>query len=110
MPRQGKSRRAAARQGQLGQRKRRQERGPSGFPMTEVAPPSRAGEDGPGIPIAGDAPQPTPQLAAAPRGSASRQATARLTVYNYVGAEVKRILAMAVVAIVVLVAVSFVLK
>ena len=50
MPQRGRSRRAAARQTQLGQqRKKRQTRGPSGVPTTAHEPLVREAEDGAGV-------------------------------------------------------------
>jgi hypothetical protein len=73
MPRQGKSRRVAARQAELGQRKRRQTRGPSGVPQSAPDPrPTGTQDNGEGSGPLTEAVRPE---AAAPSPSSRTQAT-----------------------------------
>ena len=112
MPQRGRSRRAAARQTQLGQRKKRQGRGPSGVPSVSIpdAAQERASDDG-ADPLAEKLPQASrPPTAGAQAPSLRRQVEPRPTVYNYVRAEVKRIAALAAGVLAILIALSFVLR
>ena len=112
----GKSRRVASRQSQLNQRKKRQQRGPSGIPATEPLP---VGVDSDG---SGDAPLDTMSSAAATTAVATAPATAaparrvsarsrddRTASYPYMGSEFRRILIMAGIGFAVLVILKFVL-
>jgi hypothetical protein len=112
----GKSRRVASRQSQLNQRKKRQQRGPSGIPATEPLP---VGVDSDG---SGDAPLDTMSSAAATTAVATAPATAvparrvsarsrddRTASYAYMGSEFRRILIMAGIGFAVLVILKFVL-
>ena len=125
----GKARRAAARQGELSRRRKRNQRGPSGVPavsdqntgngLAVAATTASAGaaaiEDGSTQPA-----QPAPSVAAvqAPAPSASpapqpraqgRTRGERPAAYNYVGAELRRIAVLSTVVIAALVALSIVL-
>ncbi len=110
----GKARRVAARQSQLNRKRRKQQRGPSGTPPVVAAqvqvddPPS----DGIAVqPEQTAAPAPASTRAtptAAQPGPASPLRSARVRgerpdAYNYVGPEIRRILAMAGVVVVALV-------
>ncbi len=109
MPQRGKSRKTAARQTQLGQRKKRQARGPSGIPITP--PTTEAVEPGDGNSEAVEG-RPAPTRAAtavAPRPAVARP-DPRPRVYQYVGAEVKRILALGSVALAILIVLAFVIR
>ncbi len=115
----GKSRRVASRQSQLNQRKKRQQRGPSGIPATEPLP---VGVDSDG---SGDAPLDTMSSAAATTAVATAPATTataaparrvsarsrddRTASYAYMGSEFRRILIMAGIGFAVLVILKFVL-
>ncbi len=108
MPQRGKSRRTAARQTQLGQRKRRQTRGPSGTPAASEprqAPESVSVGAENVIPDAVSTPQPSLQ-----RQSAPQQREARPAVYAYVAPELRRILTFSGATIAILVALTFVLR
>lgn len=109
MPQRGRSRRAAARQSQLGQRKRRQVRGPSGVPPPGFTPGAEEAAEGDGLASRQPSETSSPQSAAV-RQPAQGRARSRPTVYSYVVPEVKRILALSAVVVVVLVALSFVLR
>ena len=128
----GKARRAAARQGELSRRRKRNQRGPSGVPS---APARTAQDNGNGVAVAtatalaGDAavedgsvqttqpvaPAATAQLAARAASPASqpraqgRTRGERPAAYNYVGAELRRIAVLSTVVIATLVALSVVL-
>ena len=107
MPR---SRRAAARQAQLGQRKKRPAKGPSGIPATVDRP---LGDEAPEqtAPVAGrPAVAPSPSVAAPQRQYASRLAEPVPVVYGYVRSEVRRIAALAAGVIAILIVLSFVLS
>ena len=115
MPQQGKSRRAAARQTQLGQRKKRHPRVPSAAPPpTTDAPQSREAEDlrtlgdeaGPLSERRPDASRPV----AAQRPSPSIQAEPRPRVYHYIKSEIKRIFALSAGILAILIALTFVLR
>ena len=110
----GKARRVAARQSQLNRRRRKQQRGPSGTPPV-VADQVQV-DDPPSGEVAVQpkqtaAPAPAPARAtpaAAQPGLASPLRSARVRgerpdAYNYVGPEIRRILAMAGVVLVALV-------
>ncbi len=121
----GKARRAAARQGELG-RRRKKGRGPSGAPAIG----GRPDEQGPLNSIGGAlameaagvattaasfeeqeqtapvvAPAPQPAMQSRGRG---RQRGERPAAYNYVGTELRRIAALATVVLAALVVISFV--
>lgn len=116
----GKSRRVASRQSQLNQRKKRQQRGPSGIPANEPRP---VGVD---PDSSGDAPldkmssaaaatavatAPAATTAAAPprRVSARSSRDDRTASYAYMGSEFRRILIMAGIGFAVLIILKFVL-
>ncbi len=108
MPQRGKSRRAAARQTQLGQKKKRSVKGPSDIlPLRETAT-TTTGESADTAEEVRTLPQ-TPALAPAPRPPA-RRATERATVYNYIGPEMKRILILSGGVVALLIAFSFFLR
>ena len=93
MPQRGRSRRAAARQTQLSQRKKRVPRGPSENPSTTQPPQVReaADEARPTVESRPQAP------AVAQRPSSGRHAEPRPTVYNYVRPEIRRIMVLSTV-------------
>lgn len=107
MPQRGKSRRTAARQTQLGQRKRRQTRGPSGTPA--ASEPKPAAE-----PVSVAAEAVSPDMSSPPQPSPQRQSTpraeARPAVYAYVAPELRRILTFSGATLAILVALTFVLR
>ena len=108
MPQRGRSRRTAARQTQLGQRKRRQTRGPSGTPAAQEPKPAAEPVSVAAEGVSADAPsipQPSPQ-----RQSSPRAAEARPAVYAYVAPELRRILAFSGATLAILVALTFVLR
>ena len=109
----GKARRVAARQSQLNRRRKKQQRGPSGTPL--AVPAQVLVNDGPSDEVAvqpkeTEAPAPVSRRApsvAAPPGPAGQPRSARIRgerpdAYNYVGPEIRRILAMAGVVMVAL--------
>ena len=128
----GKSRRVAARQGELSRRRKRTQRGPSGVPATPARPqqPPQNGGGAPALAVetagsaapaavaqqAAPAPQvataaterPTPQSAAQTRGQ-GRPRGERPAAYNYVGAELRRIGILSTVVVAALIAISIVL-
>ncbi len=108
MPQRGKSRRTAARQTQLGQRKRRQTRGPSGTP---TAPEPKPATESVAVSAEGVTPDtlPTPQPSLQ-RQSSPRAAEARPAVYAYVAPELRRILTFSGATLAILVALTFVLR
>jgi len=119
----GKSRRVASRQSQLTRRKKRQQRGPSGIPVTAGQPVTvveGTGGDDPGGTLPSAAPQPAaaatmratavPATAApSPTRSPSRSRDERPSAYTYTGPEIRRILIMAATGFSVLIALTFVL-
>ena len=122
----GKSKRVAARQGELGRRRKKGQRGPNGVPATVPRPAPQASNGGgaalameAGGAVSGgtavaDPPQPSPVAAVAPQPASPTRPQARVrgerpAAYNYVGSELRRIGALATVAVAALVALSFVL-
>ena len=108
MPQRGKSRRTAARQTQLGQRKRRQTRGPSGTPAGSEPRPAIESVSAAAEGVSADVtsiPQPSSQ-----RQSSPRAAEARPAVYAYVAPELRRILTFSGATLAILVALTFVLR
>ena len=110
MPQRGKSRRAAARQTQLGQKKRRHARGPSEVPAT-VEPSLVSRTEEPRV----SPPQtrintPAPETVVAPRPQIGRPPEQRPAAYAYVRSEIKRIAGLSAGAIAILIALSFVLR
>ena len=125
----GKSRRAAARQGELSRRRKRGQRGPSGIPTspasgqqqngggtavavgaaTDTEPPASVMEQDQPVPATAAAPaaRPSPQPAR-PRGQ-GRLRGERPAAYNYVGAELRRIAVLSSAVIAALVVLSVVL-
>lgn len=110
----GKARRVAARQSQLNQRRRKQQRGPSGTPP--VVPAQVQVDDLPSDEVAAQPQQPAAPAPASRRaspvapqpGPVSQPRSARVRgerpdAYNYVGPEIRRILAMASVVVAALV-------
>ena len=114
MPQRSRSRRAAARQTQLGQRKKRQNRGPHGIPETIEAPQAPGDvetDDGPPSVTGSRQQTPNPHPAAiAQRISFSRQTESRPRVYTYISSEMKRIAALAAGVLVILIVLTFVLR
>ena len=115
MPQRGRSKRAAARQTQLGQRKKRQSRGPAAVTRTARAPDAavvtdaevaRAPEHQP-EPLRPEAARVAPTPVAAPP---ARPAEPRPAIYGYVKSEVQRIGILAAGALAVLIALTFVLR
>ena len=108
MPQRGRSRRAAARQTQLGQKKKRHVKGPADtFPILETAT-TTTGESAVTAEEVRPLP-PTPTSAPAPRLSMRRPAE-RATVYNYGGPEVKRIFILSGGVLALLIVLSFLLR
>jgi translation initiation factor IF-2 len=109
----GKARRVASRQAQLGRRRKRQQKGPSGVPIAEPAPTNADGGQStaadlqapkPAAPVAEPTPAPAPvapsPTAPRPVARTSPPAFARVRgerppADKYIGAELKRILVMA---------------
>ena len=118
----GKARRVAARQAQLNQRRKRQQRGPRGNPALETVEPSLDGQAAPdtGASATTTSPEPVdslpPRLDTSPAStspmsrplSPSRARREQTSSANYVGAEVRRILLMGSVILVVIVVLAFV--
>lgn len=122
----GKSRRVAARQGELSRRRKRTQRGPSGIPAASARP--RPQQNGNGATAAvetaeGDASpsvaqqtaaaaavaeRPSPRGAAQPRGQ-GRTRGERPAAYNYAGAELRRIGILSTLVVAAIVAISIVL-
>ena len=112
-----KGRRVASRQAQLGRRKRRQNRGPSGAPSDGAT--TAIAENQPADRVATQEREPTTPTqdarAAAPsrpapaslRRSPTRARAERPMAYNYIGPELRRILILFGVQIVILVVLAF---
>ena len=109
MPRRGRARRVAARQTQLGQRKKRHTGGPE-TPYVAVESPVTRPERPDGAPEDIPPQAPTSRPAAATVPTQTRHAEPRAAVYNYVGPELRRILGFSSGFIVVLIALTFVLR
>jgi hypothetical protein len=122
MPRQGKSRRVAARQAELGQRKRRQTRGPSGVPQSAPDPrPTGTQDNGEGSGPLTEAVRPE---AAAPSPRTQTQAVAtqqrpvfssrrndpRPAAYLYVASELRRVGILAAGILAILIILTLVLR
>ena len=119
----GRDRRVAARQGQLNRKRKRQQRGPSGIPVATAVPaqedehadslatsPSRAPASIPAASTTGEAPPVAARSTPASRPSAGpRLRRDQASSVNYVGPELRRILAMASVILVVLFVLAFVM-
>ena len=118
----GKSRRVAARQSQLNRRRKKQQRGPSGIPTAVPEPANVAtGIEGEIGAESAAAPEPARSSFRRPTAPASSGHTpssdrspARLRAdsapaYQYIGSEIRRIVAMAGTAFAVLVVLKFVL-
>ena len=110
MPQRSRSRRAAARQTQLGQRKKRQTKGPSGIPSATEAPGSTGAVERADASGEERLERPRSEAIVAQRPWASRQTESRPTVYNYVKPEIKRIMVLSAGILVILGALSFVLR
>ena len=110
MPQRGRSRRMAARQAQLGQRKKRHTPGASGIPSTtDALPVTRAGDGAEPLGAkAADASRPQP--IAGQRPSPGRQAEPRPAVYAYVKSELKRIAGLSAGILAILIILTFVLR
>ena len=123
----GKARRVASRQAQLGRRRKRQQKGPSGVSLPEAGPTTADGEPSTGaslpapdsaapVPSPAPAPAPVVRSPAAPR-SAMQPSSAtfarvrgeRPPAQNYIGAELKRILVMAGSVLVVIIVLGMIL-
>ena len=121
----GKSRRVAARQGELSRRRKRVQRGPSGIPATPAHPQPQhnaggasalaveaAGSASPAAVAPAPAPaaaeRQAPQSAVQSRGQ-GRPRGERPAAYNYVGAELRRIGILSTVVVAALIAISIVL-
>ena len=125
----GKARRAAARQGELSRKKKRGQRGPSGIPA--AARTQQQAAEGAAVAV-DSAPEPENQAAAAvqpqaavaaPAAAVARPASQpvaqprgpgrvrgeRPAAYNYVGSELRRIMALSTVVLAALVGLSFVI-
>ena len=110
MPQRGGSRRVAARQAKLGQRKKKQTPGASGI---------LSGTDVLNVRTAGDGAEPLgakppdssrPQPIVGHRPSPGRQAEPRPTVYKYVHSEIKRIAGLSAGILAILIILTFVLR
>jgi hypothetical protein len=108
MPQRGRSKRAAARQTQLGQRKKRQSRGSSAAHSLDAAPVT----DAEVAPAAEYKAEPR-ALGTAPPAAAtppSRPAEPKPAIHGYVKSEVQRIGVLAAGVLIILIALSFVLR
>ncbi len=117
----GKARRVASRQAQLSHRKKRQQKGPAGIPLSVPAPTAIGGQTADGT--ARQAPEPEARAPepVRPSPAATRPATAtssptfsrargeRPPPYSYVGAELRRILIMAGTVLAVIIVLGIVL-
>ena len=117
----GRARRVASRQGQLNRKRKRQQRGPSGIPVVTDVPvqedehPDSVATDTlqtpapiPAASTAGQSPPVAARAAPESRPSAGpRLRRDQVSSANYVGAELRRILAMAGVILVVLFVLAF---
>ncbi len=110
MPQRGRSKKVAARQGQLAQRKKRQSPGPSGIPSStgdlDVRNAGEVGEPQGTTPPGSPGTQPVEAL----RPSPMRRAEARPTVYNYVQSEIKRIAGLSAGILAILIVLTFVFR
>ena len=107
MPQRGRSKRVAARQAQLGQRKKRGSRVQTEVPLDISSPPVTeipVGDQG--TTTALEPPRPT----ATPRPFLSRQPASTPTVYSYIGPEIKRIATLASVIVAALTVLTIVLR
>ena len=108
MPRQGKARRAAVRQTQLGQKKKRVGRSPADAPPVIIPTPQRGGDTS----VSTDE-TPTPPVATQPvkaQRAAPFRTEQRAAVYRYVGPEIKRIAVVTAGILAVLIVLTFVLR
>ena len=111
----GKSRRVASRQGELGRRRKRTQRGPSGIPVAAAARPAAAtggaAATAEAVAAGGSVPaSPAPVAsAAAPSRRPGRARGERPAAYNYVGAELRRIGILSGVVLAALIGLAFVL-
>ena len=110
MPQRSRSRRAAARQTQMGQRKKRTTRGPSGIPDAAPAAPAVTSGDGGGQVDERHPEMSTTQAVAAQRRVSTRQPEPRPSVYNYVRPEIIRIAILSAIMLAVLIVLTFVLR
>ena len=112
MPQRGKSKRVAARQAQLGQRKKRQPRGSSLVTQTAPSSDAAAVTDAEVAPTAEYQPEPAVQEAApvARMTPPSRPPEPKPAIYGYVKSEVQRIGILATGVLVILIVLTFVLR
>ena len=109
MPQRGRAKKAAARQTQLGQRKKRHAKGPSDALSATASPPVARPEDGAAaLPARSDAP--THQPGAAQRAPSGRHTDVRPTANSYVGPEIKRIMVLSSAILAVLVVLTFIMR
>ena len=112
MPQRGRSKRAAARQTQLGQRKKRQSRGSSAVTRTAHSLDAAPVTDAEVAPAAEYKAEPR-ALGTAPPAAAtppSRPAEPKPAIHGYVKSEVQRIGVLAAGVLIILIALSFVLR
>ena len=111
MPQRGRSKRAAARQAQLGQRKKKHTRTPSEALAPGSAPDVKEPENG-AEPLVEKRPEaPRAPAAVTPRPPLpTRQAQPRPAVYSYAGPELKRIMVVSAGALAILIGLTFVLR
>ena len=103
MPQRGRSKRVAARQAELGQRKKRQQRVQTEVPLNTSAPLTTETPIGDqGASAALESPAPRPFL--------SRQPAPTPAVYNYIGPEMKRIGILATAILAALIVLTIVLR
>ena len=109
MPQRGRSKKAAARQTQLGQRKKRQARAPQPeFPLdTPQLAPAPVADLGGEVSSTPEPARPSPVI---PRSAPARGQVSRASVYNYIGPEVKRIGILSTVILTVLIVLTVVLR
>ena len=109
MPRQGKARRAAVRQTQLGQKKKRTSRSPAETPSAFLPPTPQRTSDTSVSPDETPTTPVTPQPVAAQRATPFRTEQ-RAAVYKYVGPEIKRIAVVTAGLLAVLIVLTVVLR
>ena len=110
MPRRAKSRRVAAQQTQQGQKKKKPSPGPSGISAAEEGPSALRVEERTRVPVEGATESPRPQPVVSQRPLSSRQTESRISVYNYVRPEIKRIMTLSAAILVIIIVLSFVLR
>ena len=110
MPQRGSSKRVAARQAQLAQRKKRQSPGPSGIPPTTEALDVRKAGDGGESQGRTSPDSASPQSVEGQRPTPVRRAEPRPAVYSYVKSEIKRIAGLSAGILAILIVLTFVLR